>query len=55
MTFERPDHTDADNVAIVMADGATSMMPQDELAQILQKQTGQSLQQLADKQENADE
>ena len=55
MTFERPDHTDADNVAIVMADGATSMMPQDELAQILQKQTGQSLQQLANKQENADE
>ncbi len=52
MLFERPDETDADELAVTRADGSSTMMPKEELAQTLQKQTGQSVQQLIDRQEN---
>lgn len=53
MLFERPDHTDGTELAVVMADGSASMVFEGDLAQMLQKQTDQSIQQLTQQQENA--
>lgn len=55
MLFERPDDTDADQLIVTMADGATYPMPKDALAQSLRKQTGQTIEQLITQQENAGE
>lgn len=51
MLFERPDDTDAFELVVAMADGSSFKMPEDELDEALRKQTGQSIQQLIQRQE----
>ncbi|MFK7791020.1 MAG: hypothetical protein AB8C95_16190 [Phycisphaeraceae bacterium] len=55
MLFERPDHTDATELAVTMADGSAMTMPVEELTKALQKQTGQSIEQLIQQQKTAGE
>ncbi|MBX2850378.1 MAG: hypothetical protein KTR15_01380 [Phycisphaeraceae bacterium] len=52
MLFERPDDTEDFDVMVAMADGSAFTIPQDELAEMLLKQTGESIQQLIQRQEN---
>ena len=52
MLFERPDDTDDFDLVVAFADGSAMRLPQDELEQLLQKQTGQTLKQLTQRQEN---
>jgi hypothetical protein len=52
MLFQRPDDGDADELAVAMVDGSVHRMSADELTDSLQKQTGQSIQQLIKRQEN---
>lgn len=53
MLFERPDDTDRFELNVAMADGSAFPIPQDELAKMLRKQTGKTIQQLIQNQENA--
>lgn len=50
MLFERPDG--GDTLAAVMADGSARSWPAEELSQAVQEQTGQSIQQLIQRQES---
>jgi hypothetical protein len=52
MLFERPDDTDNFEVAVAMADGASFRIGRDELAEMLQKQTGKTVEQLIQRQVN---
>jgi len=51
MIFERPDDARQPEVVVAMGDGASFRITQDELAQMLRKQTGQSIRQLIQRQE----
>ena len=53
MLFERPDDTDRFELTAAMADGSAFAIPQDELAKLLLKQTGKTIQQLIQNQVNA--
>lgn len=52
MLFERPDDTEDFEIVVTMADGATMRLPQNEVADTLTRQTGKSINQLIERQEN---
>ena len=52
MLFERPDDTEDFEIAVAMADGSAMRLPQNEVADMLARQTGKSLNQLIERQEN---
>ena len=50
--FERPDHSQGDRIAVAFNDNHTRMMDVHEARQIIEQQTGQTLEQLIERQQN---